>query len=105
MNFSLCYVMTMNRLSYYFEFGWHLKYNKYTDLSKGNIYQKVSLRYQLSDNLFTQLALTTHFGQADYLCFGLGYRFNEKYYLNLFRHENSTKRLPPGVRKRHSWFL
>ena len=104
-NLSVCYSLSMTRLSYLFEFGWHLRVFEVTDLSKGNIYQKVSLRYQLSDNLFTQLALTTHFGQADYLCFGLGYRFNEKYYLNLFRHENSTKRLPPGVRKRHPGLL
>ena len=100
-NYSLCYAMTMERLSYYFEFGWHLKYNQ-IPLSKGNIYQKVTARYQLYDNIYAHLDLMTHFGRADYLCFGLGYRFNQKYYLN---HEKSTKRFAPGMRKRRFWFL
>lgn len=104
-NLSVCYSMTMNRLSYLFEFGWHLKVLKVTDLSKGNIFQKVSLQYKVYENLHAQLALTTHFGQADFLCFGIGYRFNNKYYLNKFNHENKTKRLPPGVRKRRFVFL
>ena len=93
LNFNLCYAMTMNRLSYYFEFGWHLKYND-IPLSKGNIYQKVTARYQLYDNLYAHLGLMTHFGRADYLCFGLGYRFNQKYYLN---HEKGTRHHPPGL--------
>ena len=93
LNFNLCYVMTMNRLSYYFEFGWHLKYND-VPLSKGNIYQKVTARYQLHDNIYAHLGLMTHFGRADFLCFGLGYRFNQKYYLN---HEKGTRHHPPGL--------
>lgn len=93
LNFNLCYVLTMERLSYYFEFGWHLKYN-HIPLFKGNIYQKVTARYQLSDNIYAHLGLMTHFGRADYLCFGLGYRFNQKYYFN---HEKSTKHRPPGL--------
>ena len=93
-NYSLCYVMTMDRLSYYFEFGWHLKYNK-VPLSKGNIYQKVTARYQLYDNIYAHIGLLTHFGRADYICIGLGYRFNQKYYLH---HDKSTKRYPPGLR-------
>lgn len=94
LNFNLCYAMTMERLSYYFEFGWHLKYNDFTDLSKGNIYQKVTARYQLHDNIYAHLGLMTHFGRADYLCFGLGYRFIQKYYLN---HEKGTRHHPPGL--------
>jgi len=93
-NYNLCYSLTMDRLSFYFEFGWHLKYNN-TPLSKGNIYQKVTARYQLHDNIYTHIGLMTHFGRADYICFGLGYRFNQKYYLN---HEKGTKRYPPGLR-------
>lgn len=93
-NYSLCYAMTMDRLSYYFEFGWHLKYNE-VPLSKGNIYQKITARYQLYDNVYAHCSLMTHFGRADYLCFGLGYRFNQKYYL---QHEKGTKRFPPGLR-------
>ena len=95
LNFNLCYAMTMERLSYYFEFGWHLKYNLFTDLSKGNIYQKVTARYQLYDNIYAHVGLMTHFGRADYLCVGLGYRFNQKYYLN---HEKGSRPHIPGMR-------
>lgn len=102
LNFSLCYAMTMDRLSYHFEFGWHLKYNRFTDLSKGNIFQKVSFRYQLYDNIYTHASLMTHFGRADYLCFGLGYRFNQKYYFN---HEKGTRRRPPGMHRHFNLFL
>lgn len=101
-NFSLCYALSMERLSYYFEFGWHLKLNEATDFSKGNIFQKVGVHYQFYDNLYGRISLSTHFGRADYLCFGLGYRFNQKYYLN---HEKSTRRCPPGVRKRRFLLL
>ena len=93
LNFNLCYSMTMERLSYFFEFGWHLKHN-HIPLSKGNIYQKVTARYQVHDNIYAHLALMTHFGRADFLCFGLGYRFNQKYYLN---HEKGTRHHPPGL--------
>lgn len=102
LNFSLCYAMTMSRLSYHFEFGWHLKYNQFTDLSKGNIFQKISFRYQLYDNIYTHASLMTHFGRADYLCFGLGYRFNQKYYIN---HEKGTRRRPPGMHERFHLFM
>lgn len=101
-NISLCYAMTMNRMSYYFEFGWHLKLQPYTDMTKGNIFQKVNAKYQLYQNIYAHVSLSTHFGRADYLCFGLGYRFNQKYYLN---YEKSTRRHPPGVGKRRFRFL
>lgn len=101
-NLSICYDMTMSRMSFDFEFGWHLKFSNITDLSKGNIFQKVSCKYRFYDNFYANIALMTHFGRADYLCFGVGYRFNQKYYLN---HEKKTRRLPPGLRKRSLWFL
>ena len=94
LNLSLCYAMTMNRLSYYFEFGWHLKYNEFTDLSKGKVFQKFSFRLQLYDNLFAHLSLVTHIARADYVTIGLGYRINQKYYLN---HEKKTQRRLPGI--------
>lgn len=97
LNITLCYAMTMNRLSYYFEFGWHLRFddiNPHTDFSKGKMFQKVSFRYQVYDNLFAHLSLSTHLARADHLTFGIGYRFNQKYYIN---HEKKTRRHPPGV--------
>lgn len=94
LNIGICYVMNMDRLAYYFEFGWHLRYNRITDFSKGNVYEKLKLRYRLYNNLYANLSLMTHFGRADYLCFGIGYRFNQKYYIN---HEMGTRHHPPGL--------
>lgn len=95
LNFSFCYAMTMNRMSYYFELGWHLKYNQYTDRDKGKVFEKVTLRYQLYDNLYAHLSLSTHLARADHLTFGFGYRFNQKYYLP---HGKKNRHHPPGVR-------
>ena len=66
-----------------------------SDFSKGTFYQKVTLQYFFYENLYAHLALTTHLARADYLCVGIGYRFNQKYYLN--KHAKTSKR-PPGVR-------
>ena len=93
-NFSLCYAMTMNRLSYYFEFGWHIKHNEFSDFTKGSNFQRFSFRYQLYDNLFAHASLMTHYGRADYVCLGLGYRINQKYYLN---HEEGSRNHIPGI--------
>ena len=66
-----------------------------SDFSKGTFYQKVTLQYFFYENLYAHVALTTHLARADYLCVGIGYRFNQKYYLN--KHAKTSKR-PPGVR-------
>ena len=65
-----------------------------TDMRKGSFYQKVMLRYEVHENIFASIALTTHVARADFLCLGIGYRFNNKYYLN--KHEKSSQR-PPGL--------
>lgn len=111
-NIGVCYSMTMDKLSYIFELGAHvnLRYkpghnnfiNEYilkplgmaTDMRKGSWYQKISLRYEVYDNIFASLSLTTHLARADFLTLGIGYRFNQKYYLR--KHEKSTNR-PPGL--------
>lgn len=111
-NIGICYSMTMDKLSYIFELGAHLDlkyksgqsnfFNEYflkplnmaTDMRKGSFYQKVMLRYEVHENIFASFALTTHVARADFLCLGIGYRFNNKYYLN--KHEKSSQR-PPGL--------
>ena len=102
LNLGLCYSMTMDRLSYFFELGMHLRYNRFTDLSKGTFYQKVTARYRIYNNLHAHIDLMTHYGRADYLCVGLGYRFNQKYYIH---HAKKTRHAAPGLRKRRFWFL
>lgn len=112
-NIGVCYSMTMERMSFIFEIGAHLdlRYRSYrhnyindhllknlgmvTDFSKGKWYEKVIIRYELTDNVFANIALTAHAARADFLCFGLGYRFNQKYYIT--KHAKSST-LIPGVR-------
>ena len=112
-NLGVCYSMTMDRMSFIFELGAHidLRYRSYrhnyfndhilkslgmvTDFSKGKFYEKVVIRYELIDNVFANIALTAHAARADFLCFGIGYRFNQKYYLP--KHAKSSS-LIPGIR-------
>lgn len=124
-NIGLCYSMSMDKMSYLFELGMHLdlrqkdsngkwNYNEYpnpdnpnstikklkpyvlaTDFSKGNFYQKITVRYHVVDDFYASVSLTTHLARADYLCFGIGYRFHQHYYLK--KHVKTSK-LPPGVR-------
>ena len=121
---GLCYSMTMERMSFLFEIGTHLDlrqkddngkwnyaeepkpgspgetvktlspFSLATDLSEGTIYQKITARYNIFDDVYASIALTTHMARADYVCFGIGYRFHQHYYLK--RHVKTSK-LPPGV--------
>ena len=116
-NVGVCYSMTLNRLSFNFELGYHIDLRKRsnqkyicetrpdgtlciptialaTDLSRGQFYQKLALRYRLYDQIFATVSLCAHAFRADYLCFGISYRFNEKYYLN--KYEKRYRR-PPGL--------
>ena len=63
-----------------------------SNLLKGSLYQKITLQYEIRENLFAELALTTHLARADYLCAGISYRFNQKYYLN--KNAKSSKSIP-----------
>lgn len=117
-NIGLCYSMTMERMSFLFELGVHVdlrkrhnmlydyktdasgrKYipagNLASDFSKGQYYEKIYIRYYLFDNLYANITLAAHYIRADYLCFGLSYRFNQKYYLD---YEFGHKKRIPGMR-------
>jgi len=51
------------------------------DKSDGDVYEKFSLRYDITDNLFASLILKAHFARADFLAVGIGYKFLKYYYL------------------------
>jgi hypothetical protein len=51
------------------------------DKHDGTIYEKLALRFGITDNLYTSITLKAYYGKADYIVFGLGYRFRVKYYL------------------------
>lgn len=64
------YQLSMSKLSYNFGLGFYLR----GKLTPTNTYFKLGLQYQITKGLFTNLTLRTHFGQADFVGIGLGYK-------------------------------
>jgi hypothetical protein len=50
------------------------------DRSKGDVYEKLALKYHFSDRIFTNLTLKAHAARADFVAIGIGYKFNLYYY-------------------------
>lgn len=50
----------------------------YSKLDDGTFYQRVGMRYNLSEKLFACIHLKAHWGKADFAEFGLGYKFGKK---------------------------
>lgn len=46
----------------------------------GYVYEKLALRFGITENLYSSLTLKAYYGKADYITFGLGYRIHVKYY-------------------------
>lgn len=46
-------------------------------LSDGTFYQRVGLRYRFSENIFALMHLKSHWGKADFIEWGLGYRIDK----------------------------
>ncbi len=74
---NLAYEMLLDRTSFLFNMGMHLAG---AERNEGDFYQKLAIKQLFTENLFGTIALTVHFGKADYIGFGLGYRFDFKYY-------------------------
>jgi hypothetical protein len=64
------YQLSMSKLSYNFGLGFYIS-GKMTPTST---YFKLGLQYQITPALFANLTLRTHFGQADFVGIGLGYK-------------------------------
>ena len=73
---NLAYELTMGRLSFYFNYGFYLGGLERSD---GTVYHKVSLRYDVTNNIFANITLKTHWGSADFIGWGLGYQIKTKY--------------------------
>ena len=61
----------LDRLSAVVHFG---KYIKNPSREGGTVYQRIGLRYRFAERFWMHLALKTHWGSADYIEFGLGYK-------------------------------
>lgn len=70
------YKLNMSKLSYNFGLGFYLR----GKMAPSNVYFKLSLEYLITKRLFADLTLRTHFGQADFVGIGLGYRIPWTYF-------------------------
>jgi hypothetical protein len=74
---SMIYEMVLSRTSFVFQLGFHLGGAEKSD---GIAYQKAGMKYHFTDKVFGTIALTAHGGRADFIGYGMGYRWDYKYY-------------------------
>ena len=70
---NLAYELSLNSTSFMFNFGVHVAGK---EMGEGRLYQKLGIKQNLTKHTFATMALTTHFGWADYVSFGLGYKLH-----------------------------
>jgi hypothetical protein len=69
------YEMVISDLSVFICMGGYL----YSKINDGLFYHRVGLRYQLNKKLFATANIKAHWGKADYIEWGIGTRFRQKY--------------------------
>jgi len=67
------YALDIGKMSYQFQMGFY-PYTKYKD--RGYLYHRLVSRYELSDKLFINLGLKTHFAVADFIELGIGLKIH-----------------------------
>ncbi|MCF6341459.1 MAG: acyloxyacyl hydrolase [Bacteroidales bacterium] len=70
---NIAYELVLSRLSFLFNFGLHLAGKERKD---GDMYQRLTLKFLLAENVFANIVLSSHFGKAEYIAFGLGYKLD-----------------------------
>ena len=70
------YQLIMSRIGFIFNMGCYLAG---AEKSNGPLYEKFTFQYNFSKNLFAAVMLKVHWGRADYIGWGLGYKFNQSY--------------------------
>jgi hypothetical protein len=66
------YEMAINRFTVLFHMGVYTIDNSKKD---GSVYHRTGLKYRISDHLFANLTLKTHYFRADFVELGLGWKF------------------------------
>lgn len=64
------YQLHMSNLSYIFGLGYYIR----GKMANTKTYFKAGLQYQITPRLYANLTLRTHFGQADFVGIGMGYK-------------------------------
>lgn len=70
---SAAYELAFGHTSFIINFGCHIAGK---DLCEGRVYQKLAMTQSIWKGMFATISLTTHYGWADYIGFGIGYRIN-----------------------------
>ncbi|HTX88968.1 MAG TPA: acyloxyacyl hydrolase, partial [Bacteroidales bacterium] len=73
---NAAYELVMSRLGVFLNIGYYLGG---AEKSNGPFYEKLALQYDFLKNFFASVMLKVHWGRADYIGWGLGYRFNTYY--------------------------
>ena len=68
---NIAYELIMDRLSFLFNLGFYMSG---MERSEGESYQRLTMKYLISDKLFANMVLSSHHGKAEYVGFGLGYQ-------------------------------
>jgi hypothetical protein len=70
---NAAYMLVLSKIGFIFNLGYYLggleKHN-------GPLYEKLSFQYNFSENFFANVMLKVHFGRADYIGWGFGYKFD-----------------------------
>ncbi len=70
---SLFYAARISRISIITGMGYYI-YSKYKQ--DGPVYHRIGMRYQVTENIFANVTLKTHFFKADFSEWGIGYCFH-----------------------------
>ena len=70
---NVAYELSLDNTSFLFNFGVHIAGK---EMGEGRLYQKLGIKQNLTRHIFATITLTTHFGWADYVGFGLGYKLH-----------------------------
>ena len=70
---NAAYEIAFGATSFIFNFGYHIAGK---DLCEGRVYQKLGMMQNIGKGVYATISLTTHYGWADYIGFGIGYRIN-----------------------------
>jgi len=68
---NAAYELIMGSTSFIFNFGFHISGK---EMGEGRLYQKIGIMQSIGNRFFATAVLNLHFGWADYIGFGLGYR-------------------------------
>lgn len=70
---NIAYQLVLSKVGFIVNLGYYLGGK---EKSNGPLYEKISFQYNFSKNFFANAMLKVHFGRADYIGLGIGYKFD-----------------------------